>query len=360
MRIARYLACLALVLPTLAGTNPATAPEGGPASLAAARMEQDGLPSLSIAIARKGELIFSQAWGLADVENSVAATPGTVYRIGSVSKVITATAILQLVEKGRLDLDKPVQSYCPAFPEKPAMVTPRLLLAHLGGIRDYNYRRFTEEFLSSVRYDSVSEALAVFKDDSLVSEPGEKHLYSSWGYVLLGCAVEGAAGVSFAEYIARNVLAPAGMRQSRLDIPEEIVPQRARSYSRSRDGVLQNSPYVDLSDRFPSGGLLSTPSDLVALGRSLLDGKLVTRRTWADMTDRQQTRSGEKIAYGLGLRLSDPPGEAFHGGSSVGGASYLYIRPGSDTVVAFATNVDRWGDPRHALAQALADWAESQ
>lgn len=332
----------------------------GPTEIVASRMAEDRLPSLSVAIGRKGTIVYAAAFGLADLENSVTASTRTVYRIGSVSKTVTATAAMQLVERGRLALDASVQQYCSSFPDKGALITPRLLLAHLGGIRDYNYSRFTEEFLSSKRYASVGEALAVFKDDPLAAEPGTRHIYSSFGYGLLGCALEGASDVPFGDYVQANISRVAGMKQTRLDVPEEIVPYRARYYSKAEDGAWNHSPFVDLSDRFPAGGLLSTPSDLVAFGSALLDGRLLKKETLAAVSERQKTRSGEDVRYGLGWRLSELPGELFHGGTSVGGSAYLYLRVNSGTVVAFATNVDRWTEPRHDLARALADWAESQ
>jgi CubicO group peptidase (beta-lactamase class C family) len=331
-----------------------------PADVIATYMARDRLPSLSVAVARRGAVLYAAAFGLADVENSVPATVNTVYRIGSVSKVITATAVMQLSERRRLDLDVAVQTYCASFPDKGVSITPRLLLAHLGGIRDYNYQRFREEFLSSKRYESVSEALGVFKDDPLAAKPGERHLYSSFGYVLLGCVVEGASGVSFGDYVEKNILEVSGMKQTKLDVPEEIVPYRARTYSKGQDGAWANPPFVDLSDRFPAGGFLSTPRDLVALGTALFQGKLLDQETWIAMIDRQKTRSGEDVDYGLGWRRSDKAGEVFHGGTSVGGSAYLYVRVDTGTVVALATNVDRWTEPRHELARSLADWAESR
>ena len=357
----RFLFGRLLLCAVLVWASPADSQDQGPSEIVTARMAEDRLPSLSVAIGRNGTVVYAAAFGLADLENSVAASARTVYRVGSVSKTVTATAAMQLAEEDRLDLlDGAVQKYCPAFTDKGAHISPRLLLAHLGGIRGYNYRRFTEEFLSSKRYASLSEALSVFNDDPLAAEPGEKHIYSSFGYGLLGCALEGASGMPFDEYIETNIFKVAGMKQTRLDVPEMIVPQRGTYYSKTADGAWNHSPFVDLSDRFPAGGLLSTPSDLVAFGSALLNGKLLTNESLSTVSERQKTRSGEAIPYGLGWRLSELPGELFHGGTSVGGSAYLYLRVNTGTVVAFATNVDRWSAPRHELARGLADWAEAQ
>lgn len=323
--------------------------------LVLAAMEKDRLPSLSVAVARDGELVFVEAHGLADVENSVPATPRSVYRIGSVTKTLTAAAVVVLAEKGELELGAPVQTYCPTFPSKDAPITSRQLLAHQGGIRDYDYRRFGEEFLSTRRYQSLPDALAVFKSDPLAAQPGTQFLYSSFGYVLLGCAIEEAGGASYAEVLKRRVLDPARMQQTTLDQAERIVPHRVSGYGNAAGGGWTNAVYVDLSDRFPAGGLLSTPRDLAVFGSALLAGELVSPAGLEAMWKAQPTAQGEATPYGLGWRVSDDPREVSHGGTSVGGSAYLYLRPDDRLVVAFATNLELWTEPRHQLARRLAE-----
>jgi CubicO group peptidase (beta-lactamase class C family) len=325
--------------------------------LAAGAMAAGRLPSLSLAVSKDGELVYAEALGLADIENSVPATAQTVYRIGSVSKTLTAVAAMQLAERGRLDLDAPVQHYCPAFPDKEHPVTARLLLGHLGGIRHYDYGRFEEEFLSSRRYAGLTEALDVFKDDPLAAPPGTRYLYSSFGYVLLGCAIEGASDLPYERYLREEVLAPAGMVQTVLDVPESIVARRSRGYGSEKDGSWRNTVYVDLSDRFPAGGWLSTPSDLALFAQALLAGELLSTETLGRMWEPGRTAEGEVTGHGLGWRLGEDACEVYHGGSSVGGSAYLYLRPGSRTVVAFATNLELWDEPRHELATRFADVA---
>ncbi len=144
--------------------------------LIAARMKKDRIPGLSVAIVRDNVLVWSRGFGVADVENGVAATARTVYRTASIGKPMTATAVMQLAERGRLDLDAPVQRYCPAFPEKQWTVTVRHLLAHTSGIRHYGGPRDDAEIHNTVHYDSVVEALDIFKADALLFEPGTRHL----------------------------------------------------------------------------------------------------------------------------------------------------------------------------------------
>jgi CubicO group peptidase (beta-lactamase class C family) len=330
----------------------------GSAGALAARLSTaraaDALPSLSAAVARGGDPVLAEAQGAADAENALSATPASVYRVGSLSKTLTATAALALAAGGRLDLDAPVQRYCPSFPERHAGVTTRRLLAHLGGIRDYDRKRFAEEFFSTRRYTTAAESVALFAEDPLVAIPGTRFLYSSWGYVLVGCALEGAAGEPYAEVVRRLVLEPAGMTATVLDVPEALVFHRVRGYDREAGGALSNSAPVDLSNRWPAGGWLSTPTDLVRFVRALLEGRILPAASLEAMWTEQRTDDGKPTGYALGWRVGAGGNEVFHGGSSVGGSAYLYVDRVRGVIVALATNASRWDEPRHALARALA------
>src|SRR5262249_2644945 len=155
-----------------------------------AAMQRLGVPGLSAAVVRERELRWSAGFGMADVENDVPATPATAYRLASVSKPLTATLALQLAAKARLDLDAPIQRYVPAFPEKPWPITARQLLAHQSGIRNWT----DTEFHNTHRYTSLADALAPFRDDALLFEPGTSTQYTSYGFTLVGAAVEAAGG----------------------------------------------------------------------------------------------------------------------------------------------------------------------
>lgn len=137
-------------------------------------MAANGLPGVSVAVVENGKYEWSAGFGMADLENSVPATSHTLYRLASISKPITATAAMVLYERGKLDLDAPVQKYCPAFPEKEASISTRQLLGHLGGIRHYRSRSLTDpEVVSSKHFDnSIAGGLSFFKDDPLVAKPG--------------------------------------------------------------------------------------------------------------------------------------------------------------------------------------------
>lgn len=189
-------------------------------------MSKDGIPGMSFGVAQGGET-WERAFGFADVENATPARADSSYRLASVTKPMTAVAVLQLAEKGKLDLDAEIQTYVTSFPRKPFPVTVRQLLGHLGGISHYRNRDAEQHYKE---HKTVSEAIDVFKDFDLVVEPGTKYSYSSYGYVLLGAAIESASGQSYGDYMREHVWQPLAMNATRLDDPLEIIPHRVRGY----------------------------------------------------------------------------------------------------------------------------------
>src|SRR3954466_7432426 len=223
-------------------------------------------PAITVAVAVDGKITYSKAFGMADVENDVKATPETLIRTGSIAKPISAAAALTLVDAGKLDLDAPVQKYCPAFPQKQWTITTRQVLGHVSGIRHYR----GDDFASTKHYASMTDSLAMFANDPLLFEPGTKYQYSTYGYTLLGCVVEGASGEKFVDYTAKHVLAPAGMTNTILDDVFAIVPHRARGYSKEK-GKVFNTGLMDSSYKIPGGGYVSTAEDLVRFELAMLE-----------------------------------------------------------------------------------------
>lgn len=324
-------------------------------SLLKTAMENDHLPSLSVSVSKNGKIIFQDAYGFADVENSVLASSKSVYRIGSISKTLTASVIMSLYDKGLLDLDDPIEKYCTSFPKKEAPITIKQLLSHQGGIRHYSNEHFKDEYYSTTRYASSADAISVFKSDSLVALPGTKYFYSSYGYVLLGCAIEGITKSTYEEALNQYIFTPAGMTQSTLDYSEKIIPFRVQPYERKKDGSPRNATPTDLSNKFPGGGILSTSTDLVKFGNALLEGKILQNAALEQMWTKQLTNDGKSTGYCLGWVQYDDKNEVFHGGASAGGTAYLYILKDEKIVIAFMTNTENWGDPRHKLAKDIAN-----
>ena len=323
------------------------------ASMVADQVSRLGVPGLSIALGDGGELRFAAGYGLADVENEVPAAPETVYRLASVSKPMTAVAVLRLAEKGRLDLDAPVWRYCEAYPRKPWTVTARQLLCHQGGVRGYR----PGEPAQTRHFASVGAGLAVFKDDPLAYEPATASVYTTYGYCVLGCAVEGASGRAFAEVLRDEVLARAGMTATRPDDQRALVPHRAAGYFRAESGDLVNSSLADTSYKVPGGGLCGTAPDVARFGLALLGGRLLSRPSLQLMLTGQPDRYGRATGLGLGLASGLHRGrrEAWHLGGQERVSTLLYLRPDSGLSIALLSNLEKAQTPLLDLARRLAD-----
>lgn len=312
---------------------------------------ENNVPGVSLAVGLEGEIVWAEGFGWADLEQRVLVTSLTRFRSGSVGKPLTAAAAGLLHERGRLDLDAPVQDYVPGFPEKPWPISTRQLMAHTAGIRHYDG---AEEALSAVHYDDVVESLEIFAADSLLFQPGTGRQYSTYGWVLVGAAVQGAAEEPLLDFMRREVFAPAGMTSTVPDDVFAIVPHRARFYDRDAEGRLRNADFVDQSNKWAGGGYLSTPSDLVRFGFAMLDGRLLERSTRDVLWSPAVLESGEPTGNGLGWDFANLGGRPMigHGGRSVGGTASLMIFPEQRMVVSVTTNVT--GAAPAPIAVALA------
>ena len=298
-------------------------------------MDSQKVPGLTVAVAAGGELRWSKGFGLSDVESNVPAKASTVIRLASISKPITAVAVLQLAEQGKLDLDAPVRKYVPSFPEKRWPITVRQLLGHLGGIRHYNN---DAEVDSTRHYTGMLAPLRIFRNDPLVAEPGASFSYTTYGYVLLGAVVESASGDRFMDYLHRNISEPAGMDTIRDDNVFAIIPNRSRGYRLSQDGALLNCNLADTSNKIPGGGMVSTAADLVKFALAVHNGVLLKPETVERMFTRQTLKSGERTDYGLGWRIGH--GWVGHSGGQQGTATMLMMVPERGTATVVMSNLE--------------------
>lgn len=340
-----FLAVFVFCAPLFGQSSPATRNERFANQIATARaaildsMARSGVPGASIAISLNDSLIWSEGFGYADVEERVPVTASTKFRIGSVSKPLTASALAQLVEQGKLDLDAPIQQYVPGFPRKPWPITARELAGHLAGVRHYRQA----EFLLQRHFATVQEGLTIFQDDTLLSEPGTKFSYSSYGWNLISAAIEGASGESFLSYMQGHILGPLGMRNTSPEYVDSIVAFRARFYTLGKNRTLINAPFVDNSYKWAGGGFLSTPEDLILYARMWLDAGFLKPETKRLFMTSQRTRSGDVTKYGLGwFDTVDRKGRhvVSHDGGSVGGTSSLLLYPERKFIVAIICNSD--------------------
>src|SRR6266567_101956 len=312
------------------------------------------IPGLQVAVAVGGKLVWSEAFGYADLAREVPVTAETQFRIGSVSKPLTAAAVALLYEQGKLDLDAPVQRYVPSFPDKGDPITTRQLAGHLAGIRHYR----GDEFLLNRHFESVREGLTIFERDSLLFPPGTKFSYSSYGWNLVAAVIEGATKQDFLAYMGEHVLRPLGLTHTAPDRVDSLIPNRTRFYERGADSGFVPAPPVDNSYKWAGGGFLSTAEDLVRFGSALLEPGFLKAATLELLFTSQKTSAGEPTGYGVGWFVAtDGRGHRWvsHGGSSVGGTTAFGVDRDSRVVIAITSNLT--GAPLEAgkEIQALFD-----
>src|SRR5437764_2569928 len=215
------------------------------------------IPGVQVAVAIDGTLVWSEGFGYADAARRRPVTRATQFRIGSVSKPLTAAAVALLYEQGKLDLDAPIQRYVPTFPEKGYPITTRQLAGHLAGIRHYRDR----EFFQTRHFATVRDGLAIFQDDSLLFPPGTRFSYSSYGWNLVSAVVEGVAGEDFLPYISAHAFRPLGLTHTAPDRTDSVIPDRTPFSDPDPNGAYHVAPTVDNSYKCAGGGSVSTAED---------------------------------------------------------------------------------------------------
>jgi CubicO group peptidase (beta-lactamase class C family) len=306
-------------------------------------MSANSVPGIGVAVVLEGEPVWSAGFGMADLEDSAPTTSSTLFRLGSISKPITAVAVLQLWERGKLDLDAPVQKYCPAFPQKEWPITARELLAHLGGIRHYNPDGKGDIPEDSARhFASMEESLQIFAADPLVAKPGTKFNYSTYGYTLLGCVLEGAASQKYVDFVRENVFKPARMEHTQADDFFSIIQHRTRWYHRDKAGVVRNAGVLDSSYKIPGGGLISSADDMAQFEAAILADKLLKRTTRDVMWTVLQPTEGKPSHYALGWFVAEKFGlrTAGHTGGQQGTDTAFLIAPDRRAGVVVLANMD--------------------
>jgi serine beta-lactamase-like protein LACTB len=302
-------------------------------------MSQEHAPSISVAIVKDGKLAWTGAYGFSDLENFVPAKTSTMYRLASISKPITATAVMQLVQAGKIDLDAPAQKYCPAYPQKRWTITTRELLGHLAGVRHY---KSDDEGRSTRHFNSVVDSLDFFKSEPLDLEPETKFHYSTFGFSILGCEVERTSGMSYMDYLQQNIFQPAGMAHIRSDDTYAFIPNRARGYRKTESGEVVNTYLADTSNKIPGGGLISTATDLADFAVATMHAALVTKATEQQMWTPQTTRDGKSTSYGFGWGVGELKGKRkiAHSGGQPGTSTDLVMLPELDVAVAVMCNME--------------------
>lgn len=317
-------------------------------------MEQKGLPALSIALIDDQEIVWSRGFGMADPESNVPATAETVYRVGSVSKLFTDLAVMQAVERGELDLDRPVVEFLPSFRPDNGFdreITLRQLMCHRSGlVREPpvgHYFDATEPTLEAT-VDSLNQT-------AVVLEPESRTKYSNAGIAVVGRALEAVSGVPFAEHVRRRVLEPLGMDSSDFQ-PSERTAGLAKAVMWTYDGRQFEAPSFELG-MAPAGSMYSTVEDLGKFVSAMLDGggAVLEPHSLAEMLRPQFSEPGATSGYGLGFRLGDLDGRrrVGHGGAIYGFATELAFLPEEKLGVVVVTTMDF----ANAVVGRIADFA---
>lgn len=333
--------------------------------LARAGLVDQNLPGLSVAVGAGGTLVWAEGFGWADVEKQVPVGPRTRFRIGHASKALTSAAVGLLLEDGRLRLDDEIQTYVPAFPEKPWPVTLRQLMGHMAGVRHY---RDEEDYKSSSPCDRAADGLKSFANDPLLFEPETQYQYSTYGWILVSVAVEAAAGEPFFTFMRTRIFEPVGMVDTTPDSATEPGSDRATFYYPRFSGDPASGPdlatTVDYSCFAGAGAFLSTPSDLVRFGLALRTDNLLRPTTVTRLQAPQVLASGEETEYALGWMLETVPlaggptrvvGHASR--TMLGGSTSFLTFPERGLVVAVTSNISK-ADLRSIalrIAQAFAE-----
>ncbi len=289
--------------------NPAFQAQADAASARLAEIYRESMPpSLSVAVAVNGELVWAEAIGYAFLDEAVPAKLDSKYRIGSVSKSLTAVAAGVLMDSGKLDIEADFHSLVPSFPTKKYPFTMRQLGGHLAGIRHYRSgpRGFLFETYNQTQYDTVLDSLEFVEDDPLAFEPGTDFQYSSFGYNVFSAGLVAASGEPFLALMQHSIFEPLAMTNTSPDYQDRPVENVVGFYIQS-DDVLIRSPGLNNSYKWAGGGFLSTPSDLVKFGSALLDDSLISRATRDLLLDPATPRQRRDEPPVLRSRLSHRP-----------------------------------------------------
>jgi CubicO group peptidase (beta-lactamase class C family) len=305
MRTAAVILLLVATAPA-APAAPAAPPERSPAAAAAIasealrdRQRRDDIPAISAAVAVRGRILWSEAFGHAEREAGVRATPATRFGIGSITKSLTMALAGRLADQGRLDLDAPVERYLPGFAHAGRGITTRLIGGHLSGLGD----AFANANRLTTRHYDTREALAEILKEAPRGPAGEEHFYGTGTYTVIAAVIEQAAGEPFAAAMERHVLEPLGMRATVPNDPRRPAERRTVFYERDAAGRSQRVPAYDPSHKLAGAGYLSTAEDLARFGSALLEPGFLQAATLEALFTPLRTRAGAETGVGLGFRV---------------------------------------------------------
>ncbi|MBP1995427.1 serine hydrolase domain-containing protein [Paenibacillus eucommiae] len=285
-------------------------------------LAQEGKFCGAILASHNGSILYSNGFGKANFELAVENTTKTKFRIGSITKTFTAVSVLQLVQKGKLNLDDPVSKYFPNQKDGDK-ITVHHLLTHTSGIPNYTDDPHMLEW--SAQPSSPEKLIERFSQNDLEFPPGEQYKYSNSGYVLLGSILEQISGQSYELYLKEHIFEPLGMKDSGLDTPGCILDFRASGYHLSENGSLLNAPFFDPSNAYSAGAIISTIEDMHIWDQTLHTEKLLKKSFIDQMFT--PVKGEHDYMYGYGWIIQDTPfGKLVAHSGGIPGFSSVLIR----------------------------------
>jgi CubicO group peptidase (beta-lactamase class C family) len=296
---------------------------------------QGNVPGAGVLVVRQGQPVVRRAYGMANLEERIAATPQTNYRLASVSKQFTAASILLLAQDGRLKLDDRVKRYLPALPAVADGITIRHLLTHTSGLIDY------EDVMDPADTRQVHDAdvLALLRSqDRTYFEPGTGYRYSNSGYALLALIVERASGQRYARFLHDRIFQPLGMHDTvAYESGVSEVARRAYGYS-SEGGAWKRTDQSTTSAVLGDGGIYSSIDDLIKWDAALYDERLLSSQSLRQAFTPATSTDDPQVEYGFGWRIT---GETlWHSGETIGFRNVIVRWPQRHLTVVVLTNRD--------------------
>ncbi len=284
----------------------------------------------TVLVSQKGKIIYEKAFGMADREWNVPNTIQSKFQIGSITKQFTAACILQLVNEGKLSLDDKLTRYFPDFP-KADSVTIHMLLTHTSGIKNYTeLEEFWKIMTLPIQKDSM---VSIIKKQPFDFSPGTSWHYSNSGYFLLGYIIEKVTAESYSEYLLKNVIHKAGLKNTSVNRWDTILANRAKGYQKTPNGWI-NTIYISMEAPYSAGAIISNVEDLYQWDNALFSNKIIPPSLFNKMI----TPYKEHYGYGLGIDSFHNHLRIGHGGGIPGFLSYLARFPSDDMVVVGLSN----------------------
>lgn len=310
-------------------------------------------PGASIIVVRDGTVVLRKGYGMADVAKGIPMSGAEQHRIGSVTKQFTSTAILMLIDEGKLALSDPITKYLPDYPVKGKMITIEHLLTHTAGVANFTSKK---DFSSTMAKEmSVAAMIDTFKDDPLGFEPGSAHAYSNSGYFLLGAIIEKTSGMRYADFVRQRIFVPLDMRNTAVEGHATGDAPRAVPHTTTPAGY-GPAKMISMTQPFAAGAIVSTLDDLAKWNEAVSSGKLLRAPTWKQAFTPHKLPDGKDTGYGYGWRIDTMHGSPriSHGGGVPGHSAFVMHMPNEKLFIAVLANSDKHPFSTQTIANRAA------